>query len=461
MKKRRFLSALLGAVLILTAATGSAIANTATDALFARVRSVYDLVEIWHKDGASAEAFTKGAIRGGLEALGDKYTNYFSPQEFNEFLDSLNGNFSGIGAYLEQDGNYVVVSSPIKGAPAARAGLETGDRIIEVDNVSLVGSTTDKAVQLIRGAVGTSVVLKIERPSEKRVFTLTITREQITIPEVEYRMLDDQIGYLQLASFGDDSRKDFYEGVNALKAQGAKGLVLDLRQNGGGYLHAAIDIAGAFIPKDEYVVWEVTKNDQTIHRSNGRLINLPSVVLVDGGSASASEVLAGAIQDHRAAPLVGVKTFGKGTVQQILSLVDGGGMKVTTAEYLTPLASKVDGVGLTPDIVVENRKPDPERTQALEFNRLLLPSSVGLDVLYIQYRLQDLGYRTESHGFFGINTTDAVSKFRQEHHLSAEAKVDEAFIEALNQAVAGRLKSVQQEDPQLDKAVEVLKSSLK
>lgn len=460
MKKRPVISLILS-LLVVFGVGSSVLAQDSADALFTRVRNVYNVVNSWHKDGADIEKFTAGAIKGGLEALGDPYTAYFTPKEYSSFIESLNGNFSGIGAYLEQVGNYVVIASPIKGSPAANAGLEGGDRILEVNGESLVGATTDKAVHLIRGPENTTVTLKIERPSANRTFTVTITRARISIPEVEFRMLEGQIGYIQLSTFGDDAVEDFYTAVDKLKQQGAIGLVLDIRQNGGGYLNAAIDIASAFVPKGEPIVWEVSRDGKTSQKSSGRSIGLPSVVLVDNSSASASEVLAGAIQDHKVAPLVGVKTFGKGTVQQILTLGDGSGMKVTIAEYLTPKERKVHGVGLTPDFIVKNPLPAEERTKELAFERILLPSTAGLDVLYVQYRLVDLGYRPENSGFFGMNTTDAVLQFRADYGLPADPLVDELFTKVLNEAVKAHTKALVQEDAQLKKALDVLKQNLK
>lgn len=460
--RRKVIASAAAVVLGLSATVGGALALDQEDGMFSRIQTVYRLVQSYHKDGADLDTFVNGAIKGGLEALGDDYTNYFTAEEFGDFLNDLNGSFTGIGAYLEQDGNYVVVAAPIKGSPAARAGLATGDRILEANGTSLVGATTDKAVSLIRGEEGTTVTLKIERPLENRTFTLTITRAEITIPEVDSRMLEDGVGYIELASFGDDAVADFYKAVDELKAQGAKGFVLDLRQNGGGYLDAAIDIASAFVPKGQPVVYEVGKNGKDVHTSSGRLINLPVSVLVDGGTASASEILSGAIQDYGVGPLVGVKTFGKGTVQSILTLTGGaGGMKVTVAEYLTPKERHVHGIGLTPDYVVEQSKPDPERVAPMEFKRAMLLSTVGLDVLYLQYRLEDLGYNVDADGFYGNKTASAVKQFAEENGLDPEKGVDARFIEVLNEKVAEHLRTAQQEDVQLQKAVEVLKERLK
>lgn len=456
--KRKLIGALLVALAVLALTVSAGVAADRKQELFDQIRSVYDVVEVWHKDEADLERFVSGAIQGGLEALGDPYTNYYTPEDYAGFLDSLNGSFSGVGAYLEQDGNYVVISAPIKGSPAARAGLMTGDRILEANGASLVGSTTDHAVSLIRGAVGTTVKLKIERPSERKTFEVTIVREQINIPEVDSRMLDGEIGYVQLSSFGDDAVRDFFRAVDSLKNQGAKGLVLDLRQNPGGYLHAAVEIASAFVPADEVVVWETAKNEKIALRSSGRLINLPTAVLVDKGSASASEVLAGAIQDYGVAPLVGVKTFGKGTVQQILNLQGGAGMKVTIAEYLTPKERHVHGIGLTPDYAVENLPADSERTAPMTFDRLMALKDIGLDVQQLQYRLKDLGYDPELRGYFGLKTKDAVEKFARANNLGTDGMVTEAFLTVLNQRVAEKVKAP--EDQQLNRAQELVRLKL-
>lgn len=458
--KPRVIVALAAAVLILGATVTTTYAETEKDGLFQRIRTVYNIVEAWHKDGADAEKFTAGAIKGGLEALGDPYTNYFSPEDYKRFMEGLNGTFGGIGAYLEQEGPYIVIASPIKGSPATKAGLMTGDRLLEANGTPLVGATTEKAINLIRGASGTTVTLKVERPAENRTFEITITRAEITIPEVETKMLDNEVGYLALSTFGDDAASSFFKGVEELKKQGAKALVFDLRQNGGGYLSAAVDIAGAFVPKDQPVVWETGKAGKEVIRSSGRLIDIPAVVLVDNGSASASEVLAGAIQDYGAAPLVGVNTFGKGTVQVILSMAGGAGVKVTIAEYLTPKERHVHHIGLKPDYVVENTKPSAERTAPLDPKRLLLPNTVGLDVLYLQYRLQDLGYRVEANGYFDLSTSDVVAKFAKDNGLPAEPAVTEQVLAVLNQKVAAHVRDSKQVDLQLQKAQELARTKI-
>lgn len=458
----RWVSRLLGSVLALslmfgTAGSAAAAANDRDEA-FTLLRRVFEIVEYYHKDGADLDAFIEGALQGGLEALGDPYTNYFTESEFDEFLDSLEGTLSGIGVYLEVADGYVIVAAPIKGTPAHRAGLEAGDRILEADGVSLVGESTEKASAVIRGEPGTAVKLLIERPAEGRTFEVTIVREVINIPEVESEMLEDGVGYLALTGFSDSAASEFYKAVEELKKEGATALVLDLRNNPGGYVQAAVNIASAWVPKGEPVLIEVGKDGQSVHRSKGTLIDLPTVVLVNGGSASASEILAGAIQDYQAGPLVGTRTFGKGTVQQILFLTGGAGMKVTTAEYLTGKGRKVDGVGLTPDHVVEPATVDTSLREPLALNRLLLSGSVGLDVLALQERLAFLGYANERDGVMGSLTVRAVYRFRFANDLPATSAVDSAFVTKLNERVAEAIRAQAELDPQLDKAIELLTS---
>lgn len=456
----RLAASILAATLLWGSADSALAASVDRDSAFQLLENVFEIVEHYHKDGADLEAFIRGALEGGLEALGDPYTEYFFPDEFKAFLDSLEGTLTGIGVYLEVEDGYVIVAAPIKGTPAWRAGLMAGDRILEANGVPLVGATPEKAGSIIRGEPGTEVTLVIERPSEGRRFTVTITREVINSPEVEYELLEDGIGYLALTGFSDTASREFYTAVEALKGEGAKALVLDLRNNPGGYVDAAVDIASAWVPAGEPVLVEVGKKGEQVHRSRGRLINLPTVVLVNNGSASAAEILAGAIQDYEAGVLVGTPTFGKGTVQQILFLSGGAGIKVTTAEYLTGKRRRVEGEGLKPDYVVEPPAVPAELAKPLALDRLLLPGHVGLDVLALQERLAFLGYSPERNGVLGKNTERAVYYFRWAHNLPSTSAVDRAFVEALNREVAAAVRALQQQDPQLEKAVELLKAQL-
>ncbi|MFO7273674.1 MAG: S41 family peptidase [Bacillota bacterium] len=448
----RGLVAMVLAGALLLAIPGGARA-AAPEALLDPIAEIYELLEAYHKDGVDPERFLEGAIRGGLEALGDPYTQYFSPAEWEQHLSDLDGRFAGIGVYLDQAGDYLIVAEPIPGTPAEAAGLQPGDRFLAVDGVSVVGASIEEAQRLIRGEPGTPVQLTMERPG-KGPFTVTITRAEIQVPLVSYRMLEGGVGYLSLSQFGDTAPAEVYRAIRALKREGATALVLDLRQNPGGYLDAAVQIAGGWVPAGEPVLVEVTREGEHVYRSPGGLVRLPTAVLVDGGTASAAEILAAAIQEHGGV-LVGSRTYGKGTIQTLITLPSGGGITITEGEYLTGQRRKVDGVGLMPDVEVEPPAA-LELTLPLDLQRDLAPGDVGLDVLAVQERLAFLGYAVPQHGGFDPAMEAAVRAFRQRHGLAAEPRVDAAFTAALEAAVAERMAALAAQDPVLEAAVALL-----
>lgn len=461
-RSRRLWLSIVVSVLLVFGTVGLSVAATTQQAWLDRLKLVYDVVSQNHYKGVSLDTFMEGAIKGGLSTLNDPYTDYFTPTDWSNFINSLDGSFSGIGAYLDDDTTYVVIKSPIKGSPAEAAGLKAGDRILKVDGVDLVGVPSEKAASMIRGQEGTSVTLEVERPSEKRTFTVKITRAQINLPDVEYRMLDGGIGYLALYTFGSDTDTQFKKAVAELKKQGAKALVLDLRNNGGGYVDVAVNIAGAWVPEGEPVLTTVEKSGQSKQLSPGGLINLPTAVLVNGGTASASEIVSGAIQDWKAGTLVGEKTFGKGTVQQLLNLPDGAGLKVTIAEYLTAKGRHVNKVGLTPDVVVKPLNVSEEILQPLDLGgKVMQGGQTGLNVLHLQEKLQYLGYQPEKTGWYGQLTERAVLAFDREQGLPATVPVvDATVVERLNAAVLAKAKAEAAQDVQLETAVNLLKAEI-
>lgn len=437
-------------------------AATSQQTWFNRLQAVYELVSQRHLKGADLDTFMEGAIKGGLATLEDPYTDYFNANDWRDFLSSLDGDFSGIGAYLDDDAEHVVIKSPIKGSPAEKAGLRAGDRILKVNGSSVLGMPSEKAVTLIRGEAGTKVTLEIERPAENRTFTVTITREQINLPDLEYRLMDGGIGYLALYNFGTETDRAFWNAVADLKQQGAKALVLDLRDNGGGYVDVAVDIAGGWVPKGEPVLTMVQKSSQSKELSPGGLIELPTAVLVNGGTASASEILSGAIQDWKAGILVGEKTFGKGTVQELRNMGSGDGLKVTIAEYLTAKGRHVDKVGLTPDVAVKPLTVSDQLLAPLDLGgKVLAPSQTGLNVLRLQEKLQYLGYQPETTGWYGHLTERAVLAFARTEKLSAASAVaDKGLVERLNAAVLEKAKAEAAADRQLETAVNLLKAEI-
>ncbi|MCG0239399.1 MAG: S41 family peptidase [Firmicutes bacterium] len=446
-------------VLGLTAPLAAGATGTSYPALLERI---IRLVEAFYYKPVDPEDLWRGAIDGALEALGDPYTAYLSPEDLDSFTDDIEGHFVGVGIRIEQVGSYIVVQAPIKGSPAEAAGLQPGDRVLEVDGRSLVGEPTETAVRLIRGEPGTPVTLRIERPSEGRVFEVTLIRAEVQIPIVEAEYLGDGIGYIQVHTFSSDLAHRFGQAAAGLRDQGMRGLILDLRNNPGGYLDAAVDLAGFFVPPGEPVVLEVEGDGKPRPRkAAGRPLGLPTVVLVNAGTASASEVVAGALQDYGLATLVGTRTFGKGTVQTLIHLPDQGALKVTTAEYLTPKGRRVHEVGLEPDVKVEALPISPDRFQPIELEQAYAPGEVGLAIQAVQQRLNDLGYNAgPENGFFSQRLKAAIEAFQRDHGLRVSGLIDRDLVKTLNQAVAEHLAQLRQRDVQKEKAVEVLRGIL-
>lgn len=320
-------------------------------------------------------ALMRGAIRGMLEALGDDHTSFMDPQEFEDANAGLAGNYEGIGAYVDTTGDYLTVISPIKGSPAEAAGLRAGDKIIAIDGEDMTGINPELARRKVLGPAGSQVILTIVREGEDEPLDVPITRAQITIASVEYEMKGD-IAYIQLNTFGDTTSQELRDALKELMAQNPKGLILDLRNNGGGYLRTSVEVLSQFIKKGEVALYEQygDGNRDTFETLGGGLaIDIPMVVLINEGSASASEIVAGALQDYERATLVGVKSYGKGSVQNWIPLNSNeGAVRITIAKWLTPKERTIHKVGLEPDIAVElttedrEAERDPQLDKALE-----------------------------------------------------------------------------------------------
>jgi len=284
-----------------------------------------------------------------------------TPEEFKQANESMEGEYEGIGAWVDITGDYVEIISPMRGSPAAEAGLQPNDKVIGIDGEDMTGIPGDLVLQRILGQAGTDVTITIQRGDE--VFEVTITREHIVVPTVDYEMLDDNIAYVALYNYGDNSTDQLRAALQALLAQNPDGLIFDLRDNGGGYLNTAIEVVSEFIG-DGVVMYEQYGDGETYSYEaipGGLATDIPLVVLVNAGTASASEITAGAIQDLGRAPLVGVTSYGKGSVQSWIALEDeAGGVRVTIARWLTPDGRQISAVGLEPDYVVEMTAEDYE-----------------------------------------------------------------------------------------------------
>jgi len=293
-----------------------------------------------------------GAIKGMFESLGDPYSTYFTSAEFSKYMELATGVYEGIGVVVTEDDQGVTyVIAPQKGTPAEEAGIKTGDKIIKVDGEDVTTIGSDAVVAKVKGPADTTVTITIARGEE--IIEMQLVRKTIEAKTVESRVIGDK-GYIQISEFTDKTAVDFETQLNELMAQNITGLVIDLRSNPGGGVKEAVEIADRILG-ETMVVYTVDKNgDKEEYKSDGtEQLNLPMVALVDGGSASSAEILAGALQDTGAAQLVGTKTFGKGIVQEIISLTDGGGFKVTNSEYFTPNGNNIHEKGLEPNIVIE------------------------------------------------------------------------------------------------------------
>lgn len=308
-----------------------------------------------------------GAVNGLVNSLGDPYTEFFDPQSNQQFQENITGDFGGIGAQLDVDANgHVVVVAPLKGTPAEAAGLKPQDWIVAVNGTSTDSMTVDEAVSMIRGPVGEPVTLSIMRAGWSSPKDFKIIRAVIQVPNVEFEMKGD-IAHITLAEFTQDSERAFYNALVKAVAANAKGIVLDLRDDPGGYLDVAVDLAGYFLKPGTLIVKEVGRTvpeQDFVSQGDGALANMPMAILVNGGSASAAEILSGALHDDRGIPLVGEKTFGKGTVQQLEQLPDGSAIKLTVAHWVLPSGRILDHDGLMPDYAVSSTLPNASGTDA-------------------------------------------------------------------------------------------------
>ena len=301
------------------------------------------------------EKILNETIKGYVKGLDDPYTEYMTKEEMEEFNTDIMGNFTGIGIYLTNDveRNVIVIISPIKDSPAYKAGILPGDIITKVDGVSYTGEQLTEASNKIKGEIGTKVKLEILRNDE--TIELEITREHIKINHVESKILNNNIGYIEFNSFDDGCSDEFKEKVEELKSKNITSLIIDIRNNGGGLVDEAIKIADYIVEKDATLL--ITKDkigEEEITKAEiDQIIDVPIVVLTNRSSASASEILAGALKDNGKATIVGEKTYGKGVIQELLTLTDGSGLKITTSEYYTPNRNKINEVGITPDVEVK------------------------------------------------------------------------------------------------------------
>lgn len=314
-----------------------------------------------------------GALRGLVAGIGDPYSRFLDPEETNVFNQELNGSFEGIGTEIGIKQNQLTVIAPLPDSPAARAGLKSHDQIRAIDGVDTTNMGLDTAVGLIRGPQGTDVVLTIFTEGDVVARDVTITRDVITVESLTWSMLDNDIAYVEITHFDTNTDTDFRAALQEILLDSPRGMIIDVRNNPGGFLNAVVEVGGMLLPDNSVVVMEQSGGTRTEYQGHNTALmtDVPIVVLVNGGSASASEILAGALQDYDRATIIGEQTFGKGSVQDYEQFSDGSSLKLTVSKWLTPLGNSIDEEGITPDEVVElteedyNNDIDPQLDRAI------------------------------------------------------------------------------------------------
>lgn len=327
------------------------------DEVEAKAGDIQDIIDNYFYFGANEEDITENVYKGMMEGLDDPYSVYYTSEEYSKLQEDTSGEYVGVGVLVSQDPETMRITciNPFKGGPAAEAGIKKGDIIVGVDDVELTDQEVSEVVKLIKGEEGTSVKLKVYREGETDYLEFDVTRAKVENPTVEYEMLADNIGYIQISEFYDVTADQYIAAVEDLKKQGMTGLIVDVRDNPGGLLTSVVDILEYMLPEGK-IVYTADKNGNIINEYNStddEQFTLPLVVLANGNSASAAEIYTGAIKDYGLGTIVGTQTFGKGIVQRIFPLDDGSAVKLTIAKYFTPNGNDIHKVGIAPDVEVE------------------------------------------------------------------------------------------------------------
>lgn len=426
---------------------------------FDKLYTAYDTLKGEYFEDLDQKKLINGAIDGMVKALDDPYTDYMSVEEAESFHSSISSSFEGIGAEIQEKDGHIVIVSPIKGSPAEKAGIQPNDIIMAVDGKSLQGMTSTEAVTIIRGEKGTKVELTIQRSGSEEPIKVPIIRDTIPIETVYGEMLEDGIAKVQITSFSTNTSKDLVNILNEYEKQGMKGLVLDLRQNPGGLLDEAISISSMFVPKGKLLLKVEDRNGKVKEypsQNNGNP-EFPLVVLIDKGSASASEILAASVRDSAGVKLVGENSFGKGTVQTAKDFQDGSNLKFTTAKWLTPKGNWIHKKGIKPDYEVA--LPDYASLSIIDPEKELKISSSSTEVQTAQKMLKAIGFDPgREDGFFDEQTEAAVIAFQTANNLPADGVLKGDATYKLMELLREQIKA---NDTQLLKAIEVLKEQLK
>lgn len=337
--------------------SGSGSKKDEEDAHIKKLDDLKQLIDLYYWEDTEEETLRDGMYHGMLWSLGDPYSCYYSAEEYAALMEEIEGTYCGIGALVSQNASTKVITivRPFVDGPAYKAGMLPGDILTKIDGEDVSTWDIDLAVKHMKGELGTVVEVEVWRSSIGEYVDLTITRDLVEVETVTYEMLDDSIGYIYVMQFDEITTQQFEAALNSLKAQGMKGLVVDIRDNGGGLLTTVCDMLDLFLEEDDLIVYTLDKYDtkEEIFAHKGSIGKIPMAILVNGYSASASEIFSGALQDYGLATVVGTQSFGKGIVQSIIPLMDGSAVKLTVSTYYTPKGRNIHGTGITPDVEVE------------------------------------------------------------------------------------------------------------
>ncbi len=424
-----------------------------------KVEQAYELISEEYIEQTDDEKLVSGAIQGMLATLEDPYSVYMDKQTALEFNQSLDSEFEGIGTEIGVEESKVIIISPYKNSPAEKAGLKAKDEIIAVDGVEVDGLNVQEVSVLIRGEKGTKVKLKIARPGVEKPMTFAIKRDRIPVETVHSDMKGTGIGYIEITSFSKDTAKDFKKQLGKLEAKKMKGLMIDVRGNPGGLLESVEEILHEFIPRDKpYLKTEKRNGDQTEYFSElSEKKPYDVAVLIDNRSASASEILAGAMQEAGGYRLIGEKTFGKGTVQQAVLMDDGSNIKLTRYKWLTPDGNWIHNKGIKPDIKIS--QPAIFQTHPLNIDQTLSRDMTGETVRHAQEMLRSLGYEPgRNDGYYDLKTEIAVKAFQNNEKLTATGQLDDKTAKKMEQSIIEEMKK-ERNDTQLQAAIRYLSES--
>lgn len=429
------------------------------EAQLQKIEQAFDLIRTRYVEEVDGEKLIEGAIQGMIETLDDPYSVYMDEDTARQFTESLDSSFEGIGAEVSMMNGKVTIVAPFKNSPAEKAGLKPNDQIIKVDGESLEGLDLYEAVLKIRGKKGTKVILDIARPGVKEVMKVEVTRDEIPIETVydSVKTYDGKkVGYIEITSFSENTAEDFKKKLEKLEDQKVDGLVIDVRGNPGGYLESVEDILKEFIPKDKPYVQIQQRNGDTqrFFSAKTEKKDYPIVVLIDNGSASASEILASAMKEAGGYKLIGETTFGKGTVQQAVPMKDGSNIKLTLYKWLTPDGNWIHKKGVKPDVAI--KQPDYFYANPLNLEKELKYDMNNEQVKSAQLMLKGIGLDPgREDGYFSKETEEAVKQFQKANKLPVTGKIDKQTGELLEAKVVEAVRD-EKNDKQLKAAMKLL-----